>query len=113
MVDERTMRIDDLALEAKAKFRYVYDFGDNWVHELTVVSVKGSDPSAMPVCLDGKLAGPPEDCGGPPGYEELTEAVEKPDMTRTPEEKDLVEWAGPWTPDRLDLEMINRELKKL
>ena len=48
------------------------DFGDSWEHEILVEKIlpveKGSQ---YPLCLAGKRACPPEDCGGPPGYEDL------------------------------------------
>ena len=54
------------------RFFYDYDFGDDWNHEMVVEEVS-SWPWGLKhgVCLDGQRACPPEDVGGPPGYEEF------------------------------------------
>ena len=62
------------------KFVYVYDFGDSWVHDITVESIDKEAALDHPVCLAGKGACPPEDCGGPWGYEELKEEMDKDEI---------------------------------
>lgn len=53
-------------------FRYIYDFGDDWVHTITVEESTTSDlPPKLPVCVAGGGACPPEDCGGVYGYRDL------------------------------------------
>lgn len=64
------------------KFVYIYDFGDDWFHDITI---EKSDPLGMlhhPVCLAGKGACPPEDCGGPWGYEEMKFEMSKSEISR-------------------------------
>lgn len=59
---------------------YIYDFGDNWVHRVQMEDIKPRDDATeYPICLDGRRACPPEDCGGIPGYEQLLEVVDHPD----------------------------------
>lgn len=49
---------------------YEYDFGDGWVHEIRLEQVVSRQPGVKyPLCIDGKNACPPEDCGGPYGYQ--------------------------------------------
>ncbi len=75
-----------------ASFRYVYDFGDNWVHEILVERIETPEkPLRYPVCLAGKRRCPPEDCGGPGCYAELREALRDPDH---PEHEEMLRWAG-------------------
>ena len=51
---------------------YVYDFGDNWEHEVVLEKIiPANDPLKIPICLDGARHCPPEDVGGVSGYEEL------------------------------------------
>ena len=58
---------------------YTYDYGDDWEHEVTVVAVAPKAPGTIyPVCVDGRRACPPEDCGGVWGYADLVEALADP-----------------------------------
>ena len=49
------------------KFYYVYDFGDDWHHEVDVQELDRSNRTSAEL-LDGAGACPPENCGGIPGY---------------------------------------------
>lgn len=55
------------------KLLYLYDFGDDWEHLVTLKSVVKT-PSALPVLSKAQAGCPPEDCGGPPGYAHWCEA---------------------------------------
>lgn len=73
-----------LIFSDKKDFYYEYDFGDSWEHTVKIVEELEADPNMnYPVCIGGKRACPPEDCGGVLGYEELL---------NDPEES--VEWLG-------------------
>ncbi len=63
------------------KFVYVYDFGDDWIHDITIEALNPDEKLEHPVCLDGKGACPPEDCGGVWGYEELKEEMSKEEIS--------------------------------
>jgi len=55
----------DLGLRFRECFFYDYDFGDYWQHQLRVEAIRSPKPNqCYPVCIDGKRACPPEDCGG-------------------------------------------------
>lgn len=92
--------------------RYDYDFGDGWEHLVEVVSVEPYDATVPPVAvLDGARSGPPEDSGGPLGYEHLLDAFADP---ADEEHDDAVEWLGEgFDPDELDLAAVNRRLEGL
>jgi hypothetical protein len=109
IVDESTVRLDGLLAE-KQKFTYLYDFGDSWEHEITVSKVIPPEEEPLPRCLDGKRAGPPEDCGGIWGYEELLEIVKNPDHA---EYEETHEWLGDIDPERFDLEAVNTRLEQV
>ena len=101
------------ALQAGAReLLYVYDFGDWWEHRLIVEpeSRARAGARAAPVCLAGENAAPPEDIGGPPGYELLLEALGDP---RHEQHEEMLEWVGGvWDPKAFDLNRVNRELRK-
>ncbi len=55
---------------------YVYDFGDDWRHRVELEGIIRAQPGVRyPICIDGARACPPDDCGGPPGYENLLEIL--------------------------------------
>ena len=64
------------------RFTYVYDFGDDWVHDLTVEKVI-SGYCEEPVCLAGRRHRPPEYCGGVSGYREFLRAIRDPKASGT------------------------------
>jgi hypothetical protein len=110
--DERKMRLCDLTPAVKSKFIYEYDFGDGWNHQIEVVKIgPPAEGVKYPACLDGKLACPPEDCGGIWGYYEMLEVVKNPKHERYEE---LSDWlGGNFDPERFDLDGINKMLEKL
>jgi hypothetical protein len=59
-------------LDPKHKLCYVYDFGDDWIHDIMLEDIiEELHPHAS--CVAGKGACPGEDCGGVWGYEEMKE----------------------------------------
>lgn len=51
---------------------YLYDFGDDWHHTVTLVDVlRREKRQKYPRCVGGARACPPEDCGGTTGYAEI------------------------------------------
>jgi len=60
------VRLADLGLRLHECFFYDYDFGDHWQHQLRVEAILIPEPNCgYRVCIAGKRACPPEDCGGP------------------------------------------------
>jgi len=56
----------------RERFLYEYDFGDLWQHEVRIEKLLPVDPKKnYPVCIDGKHAAPPEDCGGALSYMQM------------------------------------------
>lgn len=97
--DARKARLDQVA-GAGSAFTYTYDFGDNWEHKVTVEKVLDASPVAsLPACIDGRRAGPPEDCGGVWGYDELLAILGDPSH---PEHAERAQWASAWGGAALD-----------
>lgn len=71
---------------------YIYDFGDGWTHKVTLEKVLKPDPAlTYPVCVTGKRACPPEDCGGPYGYGDLLDILSD---AKHPEHEEMLDWMG-------------------
>jgi hypothetical protein len=107
--DPRAFTLDQLDLIQGSRFQYTYDFGDNWLHDLTVEGVVPLPRDfLLPVCLGGARACPPEDCGGVGGYEEMVAALRRP---RSAAAQEYREWLGRvYDPEELDLAAINVRL---
>lgn len=105
------IRLSDFGFRARQKFRYTYDFGDNWDHTIIIEKIfEPADDTVTPLCLEGQRNRPPEDCGSFPGYERILEVLSK--KKKTAEEKELLEWLGDeYNPEYFDIEEINTILK--
>ena len=110
--DEHKMRLHQITEREGFKFRYEYDFGDSWLHQILVEKILPPEPDqAYPVCLTGRRACPPEDVGGIWGYEHFLEAIADPEHE---EHEDYLEWAGgEFDPEAFDLEEVNGALRAL
>ena len=63
--DETAVALAQVATAVKAKIVYVYDFGDEWRHDIVVEAIAPAEPGvAYPRCTGGRRQAPPEDCGG-------------------------------------------------
>lgn len=86
------IRLATLIDRGVRQFLYVYDFGDNWRHRITIEDVRDGDADIeYPAFVGGARRAPPEDVGGTTGFEEFLEAVCDPHH----EEHDrMLEWCG-------------------
>lgn len=67
-LDENRFRLDDVLPKVGMKMRWDYDFGDGWEHDVVVEAITMPQRGVeYPLCLAGRRACPPEDCGGPWG----------------------------------------------
>ena len=110
MKDAKRAKLSRVAPSEKARFTYEYDFGDSWIHEIRVERISPAESGEQyPVCLAGKRACPPEDCGGIGGYGGLLEAIEDPTHE---EHEEMMEWLGGYfDPEQFDVEETNRTLR--
>lgn len=94
-------RLVSIATELGETFTYVYDFGDNWTHTVTVEEINEVGELNQPRILDGAGACPPEDSGGVGRYCYLLDALADPSHV---EHDEAVEWFGEsFDPARYDL----------
>lgn len=110
VADATTTRLAEIAFRTST-FTYEYDLGDNWVHEITVERAREGDSEERPRCTGGARACPPEDCGGPPSYEEFLAAITDP---RHEEHEAMLEWVGgQFDPEAFDLAAVDRAISHL
>jgi hypothetical protein len=109
-VDEGSVALAEVAPSEGSRFLYLYDFGDDWEHDIRVEQILVRQAGQVyPVCVEGRRACPPEDCGGSPGYGRLLKVLRNP---RHPEHVSLLEWVGgSFDPEAFDLEGVNRRLR--
>jgi hypothetical protein len=117
----REVRLGDLKLRAPERFVYEYDFGDSWLHDVHLEAARLLEPGkAHPVCIGGRRAAPPEDCGGPEAFMESRSryALRARCSPQNLEELETLmddedEWSGAargYDPDRFDRRAVNRLL---
>lgn len=107
--DSRTVRLWEVAPEPGSALIYEYDFGDSWMHRVAVEKILPPDPDlGDAVCLAGRRACPPEDCGGIEGYRALLYAHLHAD------DPDVSDWLGVlatgFDPARFEVDEVNRRL---
>ena len=90
---------------------YVYDLGDKWRHQVVLEKILPSDAATNPVCLDGERRCPPEDVGGPSGYDEFLQVIFEPGHD---EFKNFRGWAGgKFHAEEFDLGAVNTLLGRM
>lgn len=112
---EDDIRLDQVVAAEGDQLWYEYDFGDGWDHVLRVEAVLEEAPATVR-CTGGRMACPPEDCGGLGGYEELAAWVRSgyddaalPDAFDNPAH--ARDWLPiDWHPDYFDIEETNAAL---
>lgn len=112
LVDASKISLDSLISDKKVKFMYTYDFGDSWEHLIKVEKfLEKEENIKYPICIDGELNCPPEDCGGIPGFYNLLDIIGD---KQHPEHKEMLEWlGGQYDSEHFDKKGINIMIEKL
>ncbi|MFQ5621928.1 MAG: plasmid pRiA4b ORF-3 family protein [Paracoccaceae bacterium] len=107
-----TARLTKLRDTGVKEFRYVYDMGDNWEHLIEVTGLfEAERGSRLPRFVNGKWRAPPEDVGGPPGFEMFLEAMADPAHE---DHDDLLEWYdGPFDPEDINEQYVKIQMGRL
>jgi len=94
-------KLSDLITMENKQTDYIYDFGDNWEHRIELEKIIPRDKDIKyPICIKGKMACPPEDCGGTWGYHNLLEIMMDPEHD---EHKEMRDWiGGEFDPEHFD-----------
>ncbi len=112
--DEPNVRLDTAKLSdvftGTRKMIYEYDFGDGWLHKITLEkTIKPDESSNYPVCIGGENACPLEDCGGIFGYHSLVRRLNDPNDD---DHDDAKSWVGgffdphSFDPNRINFDML-------
>ena len=110
---EYRYRLARLAPRVRNTIAYLYDFGDGWEHQIRVERIIEDDKRypGRPFCLGGARNCPPEDCGGPWGYQSFLKAIGD---KKHKDHKELLEWVGgSFDPEHFDLEEVNNLLRRI
>ena len=112
--DCKKIKLSQIFKEPGQTYIYIYDFGDNWEHQLTLENITPEKATKADV-LEGEGRCPPEDCGGWPGYENLKEILANP---KHPEYYEMRDWLnlGPrqkWNPASFDLKKTKAAVKRV
>lgn len=102
---EKNIRLGTVIERGVRRFLYVYDFGDNWQHRISVEDLRqGAADIEYPYFVAGARRAPPEDVGSISGFEEFLEAMAAPEH----EDHDrMLEWYGkPFDPDDIDERIV-------
>ncbi len=80
---------------------YFYDYGDGWEHRVKLEGYMFRDRNInYPICVEGRRACPPEDCGGVDGYYNVLRTLADPEDE---DNEDMRTWVGEeWDPECFD-----------
>jgi Plasmid pRiA4b ORF-3-like protein len=65
------------------------------------------------ICIAGARNGPPEDCGGIPGYYKMRSLKQDAQSADSEEDAEMLEWLGDWDPEYFQLGEINQALGRI
>lgn len=110
LVDAKRIRLSAAMPTVGATVTYVYDYGDDWEHELLLEAIVMPAPdTTYPRCTEGERRCPPEDVGGISGYADYLEAMADPTHER---HEEMMMWRGPFDSANFSVEQVNQELDK-
>lgn len=112
LLDSKDAKLQDVISNPKEFINYLYDFGDNWKHKIKIEKFLDNDDSLKyPICINGQMNCPPEDCGGISSYYYYLDILSD---KMNPEHKGIKEWfPKKYDPLKFDKEKANKQLGNL
>ena len=109
--NSRKVQVEEILKHEGSTIQYEYDFGDGWVHTLALEKIFQFDGEVfVSQCIAGERSGPPEDCGGVFGFQQMLEILKNPKHEKYLEYK---AWVGRnFNPEKFDLNKVNKLLQK-
>jgi len=110
--DDELVSLGELLKVEGDSLLYVYDFGDDWRHDIALEKIlPGEDDAARPLCLAGERHCPPEDVGGSPGYQQFLDVIFDPEHE---DHEQMVRWVGGrFQAEEFKLAEVNKALSRL
>lgn len=111
-VDSTVTKISEIVPKdgKRFRFRYEYDFGDGWEHEVLFEGcLRAERGQRYPTCVEGERACPPEDVGGVWGYAEYLEALAAP---KHEQHDEMLQWRGPFDAEKFDSEEATKAMRR-
>jgi hypothetical protein len=106
-----TIHLHDLVFPDpdRPRILYEYDFGDSWNHWMTFDNLLPAVPGeTYPQIIDGRRHAPPEDVGGPGGYQDFLHAWLDPAHD---EHKSVRRWVGrTFNPEAFDRTKVQKAI---
>ncbi|MDP4245687.1 MAG: plasmid pRiA4b ORF-3 family protein [Bacteroidota bacterium] len=114
IMDSKKAKLSDFFSSPMQKFTYLYDFGDYWIHAITLEKVT-EEKALRAYCIAGDGACLPEDCGGSRGYASFKEILRDPNH---PEFLEMMQWVGltksqNWDKGHFNLEKTRVAVQKI
>ena len=102
-----TQRLSDYLPEWRC-CEYEYDFGDGWTHIVELAGIIEDCDEELPKLLSASGVAPPEDAGGPGGFEDFLAIMQDAEHSR---HEEMLRWARAqgWKP--LDYERVERRVR--
>lgn len=99
------VKIADYFSKENNRADYIYDYGDNWVHQVELEEILPCEKGVKyPRCIDGQRSCPPEDCGGIGGYEDFLKIIMEPQHEQYEE---MLDWVGgEFDPEHFDVKEV-------
>ncbi len=108
--DYRKVRLSDILSKKSKAITYEYDFGDGWEHKIVLSQIIPKSGQAYSVCLEGARSCPPEDSGGPHGYQMKLDILKD---KKNKNYEDILDWMGEdYDPEKFDIDLVNKRLKR-
>ena len=111
--DASKVRLQDFSRQPGTAFTYVYDFGDNWRHRVTLEKLVAMTPAPKTAtCIAGERSCPPEDVGSSSGYEEFLRVLLTPEPEELDEQRQMKRWSGGrFDPERFDVAKADKKVR--
>ncbi|WP_143961479.1 plasmid pRiA4b ORF-3 family protein [Litoribacter populi] len=115
--EETSLREEFLMKRKGAPFYYEYDFGDSWIHRITFEEVSQEDKNMFKgkaMLLEAEGNCPPENIGGPGGYQHFLTVINDPDNPENASLREWLEWdeddRDPWDVNDVNIEILREFL---